>query len=204
MDTAGVAFAGLTLASIITTGGLVINLTENFGTLANNGDVLREVDGERLVGTYGNAVTGMSAVVIALTGLYLIFYIFNFYRARGNRDISAQRVYLTVILLAVMLGLSSAAVNLNLTENFITLEADGNIAFDPAVPVAGENYKMRGTYGNATLGMAAASLSVAGLAWLWMMRLWWMGGTGVVAVGSDLGLVDMGSRRKPMLDFNTL
>ena len=89
-----------------------------------------------------------------------------------------------------------------LTENFITLEANGSVAFDPAAPAPGENYKMRGSYGNATLGMAASSLAVAGLAWLWMMRLWWVG-TGVV-VGADLGLMDAGSRRKPMLDFTTL
>lgn len=77
MDTAGVMFTGLTLASVIATAGLTINLTENFGTLSTNSQVQTEVGGDRLVGTYANAVTGMSAVVVGLTGLYLIFYIYG-------------------------------------------------------------------------------------------------------------------------------
>lgn len=210
-DTAGALFTGLTLASIITTGGLVINLTENFGTLANNGDVQQEttngVPGERLVGTYGNAVTGMSAVSVALAGLYLIFYIFNWYRTRSNRDASLQRVYLTVVLLSVMLGVASAGVNLGLTSTFATLVSDNNVVTDPNPVVAGENYKLRGSYGTATLGMASASLGMAGLAWLWMMRLWMWGG--MVGVNTDLGLVGFGmaaggSRSKRMMDFTTL
>lgn len=208
-DTAGALFTGLTLASIITTGGLVINLTENFGTLANNGDVQQEttngVPGERLVGTYGNAVTGMSAVSVALAGLYLIFYMFNWYRTRGNRDASLQRVYLTVVLLSVALGVASAGVNLGLTSTFSTRVADGGIVTDPDPVVAGENYKLRGSYGTATLGMAAASLGMAGLAWLWMMRLWMWGGA--VGVNADLGLLGVGvgtSRSKRMMDFTTL
>lgn len=77
MDTAGVMFTGLTLASVIATAGLTINLTENFGTLSTDSQVQTEVGGDRLVGTYANAVTGMSAVVVGLTGLYLIFYIYG-------------------------------------------------------------------------------------------------------------------------------
>lgn len=209
-DTASALFTGLTLASIITTGGLVINLAENFGTLANNGDVQQETSngaaGERIVGTYGNAVTGMSAVSVALSGLYLIFYIFNWYRSRGNKDASLQRVYLTVMLLAVALGAASAGVNLALTSKFATLVSDGDIVTDPNPVVTGENYKLRGTFGMATLAMASASLGVAGLAWLWMMRLWlWSGNMGV-SLSTDLGmgLGSSGSRSKRMMDFSTL
>jgi len=205
-DTAGALFTGLTLASIITTGGLVINLTENFGTLSNNGDIQQEtvngVPGDRLVGTYGNAVTGMSAVTVALTGLYLIFYIFSWYRMRGSRDASLQRVYLTVVLLSVCLGVASAAVNLALTSTFATLHADGSVVSDPNPVVVGENYKLRGSYGTATLGMASASLAVAGIAWLWMMRLWIWGGA--MTMNTDLGLGVGTSRTKRMMDFSTL
>lgn len=208
-DTAGALFTGLTLASIITTGGLVINLTENFGNLAKDGDVQQEVTngvaGDRLVGTYGNAVTGMSAVSVALAGLYLIFYIFHWYKSRGNREATLQRVYLTVVLLAVALGISSAAVNLALTTDFKTLVTNGSIVTDPNPVVVGQNYKLRGSYGTATLGMASASLALAGLAWLWMMRIWiW---NGPMAIKSDLGLVDVGattSSRMKRMDFSTL
>ena len=209
MDVAGSMFTGLTLASIITTGGLVINLTQNFGTLANNGDVLQEAGGNRLVGTYGNAVTGMSAVVVGLSALYLIFYMYGWYKMRGNRTVGVQRVYWTVILLSVMLGVAAAGINLNLTENFGGIS---NLEFSPAVPVPGTNYQLAGSYGTATLAMAATSLSMAGLAWLWMMGLWWRGWgvqTGFAAevggIGVGLGLTDTaGSRRKGMLDFTEL
>lgn len=127
---------------------------------------------------------------------------------RGNRNANVQRVYWIVILLAVMLGLSSAAVNLNLTENFTTLVADSSIEYSPNPPVAGQNYALRGSYGTATLGMAAASVSMAGIAWLWAMRIWWMGADSMTAqmgLGDEVFGVGMGSaRRKSMLDFTTL
>ena len=87
MDTAGSLFAGLTLASIVTNGGLTINLTENFGTLWNDGDVKHEAGGgDKLVGTYANAVTGVSAVVIGLSALYLVFFIYGWYKRRNATD----------------------------------------------------------------------------------------------------------------------
>lgn len=205
-DQAGALFTGLTLASIITTGGLVINLTENFGTLAIDGDVQQEttngVAGDRLVGTYGNAVTGMSAVSVALAGLYLIFYIFHWYRTRADSVASLQRVYLTVVMLAVLLGISSAAVNLALTSTFGTLVTDGDIVTDPNPAVAGQNYKLRGSYGTATLGMASASLGMAGIAWLWMMRMWMTNGS--AGIKTDLGLAEVGATRSKRMDFSTL
>jgi hypothetical protein len=199
-------FIALGLASVITTGGLVLNLTENFGTLAHEGDVLQEASGNRLVGTYGNAVTGMSAVSVALSGLFLCMYIAQWYRSRGSRDASFWRVHMIIVLLSAMLGVASAGVNLNLTTNYGQLQADGNLESDPAAPVPGQNYKLRGAYGTATLGMAAASVGVAGLAFLWMMRIWIWGG----AVGTELNVLGMGaaagigSRSKRMTDFSTL
>jgi hypothetical protein len=165
MDTAGSVFTGLTLASIITTGGLVINLTENFGNLANDGQVKQEVLGDKLVGPYGNAVTGMSAVVIGLSALYLVFFIYGWYRTRHSKEANIQRIMYTVMVLAMLLGICSAAVNLNLTENYLSIS---NLEPDPNPVVPGENYKLRGSYGTATLGMASASLAVASIAFLWM------------------------------------
>jgi multisubunit Na+/H+ antiporter MnhB subunit len=197
MDTAGSLFTGLTLASIITTGGLTLNLTENFGKLANNGSVKQEIDGDRLVGTYGNAVTGMSAVVVGLSALYLIFFIYGWYQKRGDREARMQRVYWVVMLLAVVLGVASAGVNLNLTENFLVID---DVETDPNPVVPGENYKLRGSYGTATLSMSAVSLGVAGLAFIWMGGLY-------LNHWNDLGKYSLsasksGKRRE--LDFSTL
>ena len=185
MNTVGSLFTGLTMASIITTGGLTINLTENFGNLANNGQVRQEVDGDRLVGTYGNAVTGMSAVVIGLGALYLMFFIYGWYKKRNDRNIKVQKIYWLVMLLATLLGVSSAAVNLNLTENFLSI---GNLETVPNPVVDGQNYKLRGSYGTATLGMASASLGMASIAFLWMTGLWFWNwnSMGKFRLGADI------------------
>lgn len=169
MDPATSAFTALTLASIITTGALTINLTENFGNLANNGSIKQELNGSKLVGSYGNAETAMSAVVIGLSGLYLIMFIYRWYKMRHDKVANLQRLYYLVVMLAILLGISSAAVNLNLTENYGTIN-DLEPSPNPVVP--GENYKLRGSYGTATLGMAISSLSVASIAFLWMGVLW--------------------------------
>jgi multisubunit Na+/H+ antiporter MnhB subunit len=198
MDAAGSLFTSLTLASIITTGGLTINLTENFGNLANDGKVKQEVDGDKLVGSYGNAVTGMSAVVIGLSALYLIFFVYGWYKKRGDKEARMQRVYWVVMLLAVLLGVASAAVNLNLTENYLSID---DLEPSPNPIVTGENYKLRGSYGTATLGMAAASLGMGGIAFLWLHGLWfWHWNTmGKYSTGKG-GL--SGLRKE--LDFSTL
>lgn len=197
MDTAGSMFTGLTLASIITTGGLTINLTENFGKLANDGSVKQEVDGNRLVGVYGNVVTCMSSVVIGLSALYLVFFIYGWYQKRGDREARLQRVYWLVMLLAVVLGVASAGVNLNLTENFLAID---DVVTDPNPVVPYENYKLRGSYGMATLSMASISLGMAGLAFIWMGGLY-------INYWKDMGKYSLktnmtSSRRE--LDFSSL
>jgi hypothetical protein len=168
MDTAGTVFTALTLASIVTTGGITLNLTENFGTLAQDGHLKQEISGDRLVGTYGNAVTGMSAVVVGLGALYLVLFIYGWYVNRKEKAANIQQVYWVVMLLAILLGITSAAVNLNLTENFFSLST---ISWDPLPVVPGQNYKLRGAYGKATMAMAATSLGVSSLAMMWMLGL---------------------------------
>ena len=198
MDTAGSLFTGLVTASIITTGGLVINLTENFGTLSNNQSVLQEADGNRLVGAYGNAVTGMSAVTVGLSGLYLIFFIYGWYQTRGKKA-SLNRVYYTVLLLAVLLGIAAAGMNLNMTQNYFSIDT---IVPSPDPPVAGENYKLRGSYGVAELTMASLSLAFASIGWLWQMKMWSVGDIETTFVHDTLGGSRLGSSRsKHMLSF---
>jgi hypothetical protein len=107
----------------------------------------------------------MSAVVIGLSALYLVFFIYGWYRTRHSKEANIQRIMYTVMVLAMLLGICSAAVNLNLTENYLSIS---NLEPDPNPVVPGENYKLRGSYGTATLGMASASLAVASIAFLWM------------------------------------
>lgn len=168
MDVTGTVFAGLTMASIITMSGITINLTENFGSLAINEQVKQQTTGPKLVGSYGNAVTGMSAVVIGLSALYIAFFIYGLYKKRFQQVSKIQKVYWVVMMLAVVMGISAAGVNLNLTENYQNID---NLEPDPNPVIPGENYKLRGVYGTATLGVNIASLGLAGVAFLWMTGL---------------------------------
>ncbi len=170
MDSSGALFSGLTLASIITTSGLAINMTENFGTLAANEHIKQEVDSDRLVGPYGNAVAGMSSVVIGLSALYLAFFIYGWYEHRKVRSPAQrmQRIYWIVMLLAVVLGTVSAALNLSLVEQGLSQKG---LTTSPNPPVAGENYKLRGSYGQGTLGMASSAVAVSGISFIWMLVL---------------------------------
>lgn len=168
MDTTASILTTITLASIITTSGLTIHLTENFGTLAKDEQVKKEVNGDKLVGPYGNAVTGMSAVVIGLSAVYMIFFIYGWYKNRHNHSAHIQRIYWLVMVLAVILGVCSAGMNLNLTEEYWSIEG---IVPDPNPIVAGENYRLRGSYGIATLGMAISALSISSMAFIWMFVL---------------------------------
>lgn len=168
MDVTGTVFAGLTMASIITMSGITINLTENFGNLAINEQVKQQTTGPKLVGSYGNAVTGMSAVVIGLSALYIAFFIYGLYKKRFQQISKVQKVYWVVMMLAVVMGICAAGVNLNLTENYQNID---NLEPDPNPVIPGENYKLRGVYGTATLGVNIASLALAGVAFLWMTGL---------------------------------
>jgi len=177
MDTSTWVFTGLSLASVIATGGLTMNLTENFGNLAKTGSIKQEINGNKLVGTYGNALMGMSAVVVALSGLYLILFFYKWYQEMKkvqNRNglnknqwhqFTLQKIFYLVSFFAILLGVASAAVNINLLDNYGGIN-DLSTSPDPIVP--GQNYKLRGAYGTATLGMAIASTSMASLAFLWI------------------------------------
>jgi hypothetical protein len=158
----------LTLGSIITTGALTINLTENFGTLAKNGDIKQQISGSNLVGSYGNALTAMSLTTIVLCAIYLVVFIWGILKLRNKTDSKISKMILSSMLLIVLTGIASSALALNLTENFISVEG---IETSPNFPSNGENYKLRGTYGKATLGMACTSTGLASLGLLSMLGL---------------------------------
>lgn len=156
---------GLTIESIIVMTALTLNLTENFGHLANSEQVQREVDGSALVGAYGSAVTAMSAVVVALTGLTLLTMVYHYLNQRSKSSVvnRQHKLWYGVLLISVLMGVTTAGCNLNLTENFFSI---GDLAFYPNPPVAGENYKLRGVYGIATVSLNSVALGFSGLTYL--------------------------------------
>jgi hypothetical protein len=203
MDIGYSSLTALTLSSIIVTGGLTINLTENFGNLANSGSVQQELDGSKLIGNYGNAETVMSALTISLCGLYLIIYMYQWYKRRNDKTASFQRIYYLIILLAVLLGISSAAVNLNLTTNYTQIT---DLSTSPSPVVPGENYKLRGAYGTATLGMAISSTAMASIGFLWLMHLFRMNWNTMQVFSLETGLTSSSrkTRNEPLTKLTAL
>lgn len=156
---------GVALASIITTNGLTINLTENFGSLASNGHVKQSATGNELVGDYGNAVTGMNCVVLVLSFIFLIVYIYGWFLRRHDRYEKLHLAYWIIILLAIIIGVVSAGITLNLTTNYASIQ---DLDTSPTPTIPGQNYKLRGVYGNATFGLAITSLITSSLAFIGM------------------------------------
>jgi len=164
VDVAGNVFTSVTLASIITGGALTINLTQNFGNLANSKAI--KTSGLALVGPYGNAETAFAAIVIGLGVLYLIYFFYGWWRMRHDKVKVVQKIYYFFILFAVILGIASAGMNLYLTENYINI---GSLDTCPATPVAGENYSLCGPYGTGTFAMAIISTTFGSLGFFWML-----------------------------------
>ena len=170
MDASGMLFTGLTMASTITTSALAVNMVENFGTLATNGQLKYEVNGPRLVGTYANAVTGMSAVSIGLSMLYIALFIYGWYRNRRSSTTGIQKIYWTVMMLAVCLSVSASGMNLHTTEKFTSIGIETN----PTTIVAGENYKLRGSWGTSLLAVNSSALGMSSIAFVWMATLFFI------------------------------
>jgi len=163
-DLAGTLFTALTLGAIVTTDSLAINLTQNFGNLATSGQI--KTSGSQLTGSFGNALTGMSAVVIGLGALYICFYIYGVYKLRGNKIALQQKIYWLIILLSVVIGISAASVDLYLTENYDNINS---LATHPTQPIPGQNYSLVGSYGIATTTMASISLGFSGISVIWLV-----------------------------------
>ena len=127
METSGSVIAGGALATIIATSAITLNLTENAGNLFESGGIHTSDDTNRLQGKYADAVVGMSGVSIGLSGMYLIFYFYGLYKYRREQHATSQKIYWTILLLAVLLGIVSSALNLSLVTNYSNLVADGSV-----------------------------------------------------------------------------
>ena len=164
IDIAGNVFTALTLGSIITGGALTINMTQNFGNLANSKAI--QASSTALVGPYGNAETALAAIVIGLGVLYLIYFFYGWWQMRHDKVKVVQKIYYFFILLAVIVGIASAGMDLYLTENYVNIDA---LDTCPATPVAGENYSLCGPFGTGTFAMAIISTTFGSLGMLWML-----------------------------------
>lgn len=165
------ALAEITTVTSLIMCVLVLYLVDNFGRLAQQEQVKREVDGPRLLGDYGNAVTAMSVLSVVF-GFAMSWVVgVQFWRCwshtcRPEFRTARQKMYFVCLWSAIVLGWTAAGLNLHMTENFFDLE---NIEPFPNPPVGNENYKLRGAYGKAVLGVNSAALAVNAVAYVWIM-----------------------------------
>ena len=158
----------LTVSSFLVTGALTLNLTENFGTLAQNGSV--KLLSDNLSGTYGNALTGMSAFSIGVGALYIFLHAYRL-KFVLQKMTPQEKAFLIILFLTILIGFVSVTMDLYLTTNYGSLELD-ELKPSPFPPVAGQNYALRGPYGTATMSMAAISTFFSGVSLLGMVGFW--------------------------------
>jgi hypothetical protein len=137
--------------------------------LFKNGAVVVNANSGKLEGDYASAIAGMSATSISLSGIYIVYYIFGLFKYRHHSHITIQKIYWTVLLIAILLGIAMSGINLHMTENYQSLHISKNIESSPIVPISGENYKLRGSYGTATMGVASAAVAFASLGAIQML-----------------------------------
>jgi len=174
MSTYGASlFSLLPLSSMIATGAITIYMEDNFGKLAKSDQL--QTSGSMLVGNYGNAVTAMSAVTIALCIMFILMFGWICIRSRHerNRQAVADRMYQLFVLLSVIIGIASSSMNLYLTDHYTDIDG---LSPDPDPPVVGQNYKLRGPYGTGVLAMSSISIGLASVSmtWVvgWMIKNW--------------------------------
>ena len=172
MEIAGSIFAGLSVASMVVSSGITINLTENAGTLFQSGAIHVDEDDSKLHGKYAVATTGIAGATIGLASVYTGMYLYGLYKYSGHQLDVQQKIYWTILLIAMVMAVVSSALTLSLVNNFSTFLADGQLATNPAIVIPGENYQLRGAIGNGVFGMAVVTLLFASLGMIQMGVAW--------------------------------
>ena len=172
MEVAGSVFAGMSVASMLVTSGITINLTENAGDLFQSGAISTSDDSTRLHGGYADSVLGMSAATIGLSSVYLGFFGYGIHKHRRETHAAVQIVYLAILVLAMLLAIISSALNIDLVTGYTGYLDNGQLDTDPSITIPGENYRLRGSLGTGVLGMAITTTVVGSLVLLEMLTAW--------------------------------
>jgi MFS family permease len=152
------SLAALSLASGITSSGLTLYITENYTTLKENGQIQPTPLGRRLIGSYGNVWTAISAVAIALSTLYLVLYLKRFGAGWFSNSLpgfnKTQKIMHALMLSTLMVVIASCALNVFMTDNYSLL---GSAVSETS------SGTLRGSYGTAIFAMAIVSLCFSGI-----------------------------------------
>jgi hypothetical protein len=164
-----------TMATVITSSSLHLNFTENIQPLIRDGHV--SLNGDKLSGEYGDSMVGVTAVSLGLCSAFLLFEIYKYFANKGLRKpyrTTLEKTYMSFLMLGFLLGVISGIVNLHLLENWTTLVAEGKVKpeisgvgtceFSTLECVGSPDTKVRGTYGNAVIGVNASTVGIVGIA----------------------------------------
>jgi len=200
--------AGITMVGIIVTGSMSLNLIENFGSLEYHEQVKVMPAGDTLKGEYANALSGMSLFIFVICALYLtmlIYIMVKHYKDSSNQHESPLiKVYWVLIILSLLVGISSAGLDFHLIDKFNELIRDGDLKTDPMKPITGENYKLSGSFGKATLGMAitsvvCSSISIGALIWF---EVWHREAS--CNTSTSLDIIEESRETTPMMEWRSV
>ena len=171
MDPTSGITSALLLSSIIVSGALSINFTENYGSLVHSGKVQFELNGNQILGIYGNAMVGISYTIIVLSAILLLITIFSFIQRKGRKNVVLNKRktgMISVTTIAILVGIAQASFTLFYTDNFNNIHK----TYDPSIPISGQNYKLRGILGNTVLGLSISSIALSVISmgiigWFW-------------------------------------
>lgn len=156
--TMSLPLAALSLASAVTAGGLTLQITEHYTSLKQNGQIQPTPLGKRLIGSYGNVWTAISAVSVAMSTMFLFMYAYKMGMAWSKSAMPefnrTQKIIHALMLVALLTAITSAGLNLYLTDNYSSL---GSALSETS------SGTLRGSYGTAVFAMAIISVSFAGL-----------------------------------------
>ena len=158
----------LLLGSLLTgavANSLTINLLENAGILFRDEQIflqdtpeLRNKD-PQLHGAYADAVLIISAITIGLSALYLIGMLYQVKSKQLNIKYYEGLLCIAYII-ALLAVVSASTLNITLVDQYANLN---DLRTEPAAPIAGENYKLRGPMGTGVLAINSASLFASAL-----------------------------------------
>jgi hypothetical protein len=144
------------MVNIIINSILALVFTEYAGNMFHNNNVSLSAKSPSLKGTYANAMVGLSSLSLLWSAMYIFLFSRGMYVNRNEAHMKRQKIFWTVLLLAIILGFSVSVMNIHVVHDYQDLLNGGHVK--PSLDVPGENFKLRGVYGTALVSVASITL----------------------------------------------
>jgi len=154
MNTGSLIVGSFLFGTFLSGNGLSLYLNQNAGKLAHDHDIQPEKDGDKLLGNYANAMFSVSVTGIVFSVYFFsiaAYMLFNHW----NEWTTLWKVMWLGLISAALTGFISMTLDLNLVENFGSLQKDGDIKFSHD---STNNFSMSGKYVDASKAMTSVSL----------------------------------------------